>query len=50
MRIQKYQKALTFFKGYDTDKRWELFYEGIMGKIRASDGHYTLITHSAKIC
>ena len=47
---QGHQKALTFLKGYDTDKRSELLYEALMGKIRASDGHYTLITHSANIC
>lgn len=32
MRSQRHQKALTFLKGYDTDKRSELFYGGFYGQ------------------
>lgn len=35
MRTQVRQKALTFLKGYDTDKRLELLYEAFMGKIKS---------------
>lgn len=38
MRTQEHQKALAFLKGH-ADKRLELFYEAIKGKIRATDGH-----------
>lgn len=50
VRTQRHQKALIFLKGYDTDKRLELLYEAITGKIRASDGYYTSIIHSITIC
>lgn len=50
MRTQGQQKALMFLKGYDTDKRSELLYEAFMGKIRTSNGYYTLNTHSTNIC